>query len=68
MFVSYVFEVVVSLKSSVYVGKFYCENIILLYNDQNKYDFKLSFIFRVCLTQSLRHDFFFVLKHVKLHK
>lgn len=42
----YCSNIVISLKSKVYVfSKFYHENIILLYNNQHKYKFKLPYLY-----------------------
>ena len=64
--VNCVVTVAVSLKSRVHAfGKFYYESNVLLYDDQNRNKFKLSFTFIVYLINHL--DIPFLLKHVKLH-
>ena len=64
--VSCAIVITVSSKSKVHAfSKFYYENFVLLYKDQNIHKFKLSFIFRVCLINCL--DIHFFLKYVKLH-
>ena len=62
--VNCIVAVAMSLKSSIHAfGKFYYENIILLYDDQNRHKFTSPCIFRVFLIM-FRHAFFFF-KHIK---